>query len=235
MASHFIALGEDSVRTDTLFASFKGPAIPDSTIDSAFRVGSSAPIRCGPRPGSWPSFSTARRALLYGIPWPSIRWRAGSPGSSPAQDRAGDYQYYYQRAFALRNSHRHGHLRRLLDGAASAQYSTAASPAVFRLRDPFLLQSIALVPQRLEADTSLYSLGARDLFQVQMRGENGRGLDAHFDVQGGVRATPASRWPGPSPTRTRPRLSGLSLAADTAAALLPVPRRRRPLPIPSSR
>jgi hypothetical protein len=45
-----------------------------------------------------------------------------------------------------------------------------------------------LVPQRLEADTSLYSLGARDLYQVQVRGENGRNLDAFFDQRAGAGA-----------------------------------------------
>ncbi|HLP41646.1 MAG TPA: carboxypeptidase regulatory-like domain-containing protein, partial [Fibrobacteria bacterium] len=183
LSSHFIALGEDSVRTDTVFASFRGPAIPDSTVGSSFQVGILRLDSLRPAPGVIATlfYRPTGAALWDSLPLDSAV--GGFFAKLPAQERAGDYEYYYSvlspSGIRIGTETPGG----FSTGTAPARYSTAASPAVFRLRDPFLLRSIALVPQRLEADTSLYALGARDLFQVQARGEGGRSLDAHFDAQ----------------------------------------------------
>lgn len=181
LASHFIALGEDSVRTDTLFSSFRRASIPDSVIETPFAVNLARTDSLNPVPGAVAQvFYRLEGASL----WDSLELDPVSGGFSkllPAQSRAGLYHYYSRIAspagIRVGVTGSGGHSR----GAASATYSDSRTPAAFRLRDPFLLQAMALLPQRLEADTSLYSLGARDLWQAQVRGENGRSLDAHFD------------------------------------------------------
>lgn len=181
MASHHIALGEDSVRTDTLFSSFLRAAIPDSVIDTAFEVNLARLDSLKPAAGAVAKiFYRPEGASL----WDSLVLDSVAGGFAkllPAQGRAGTYQYYSRvtspAGIRVGVAGAAGDSR----GTAPAVYSNSQTPSTFRLRDPFLLQAMALLPQRLEADTSLYSLGARDLWQVQVRGENGRSLDAHFD------------------------------------------------------
>ncbi|MBW8887918.1 MAG: carboxypeptidase regulatory-like domain-containing protein [Fibrobacteres bacterium] len=181
LAPYFIGLGEDSVRTDTLSQPFFAVAIPDSTIDSPFlarvrRVDSLRPA---------PAVTCSLYYRSQGEPlWKSLAMDSTAGGFAdtvPAQSRAGVYEYY----FALR-SPSGARVGVLSGGNASVaglptSYSGVQSPKTFSLRDPYLLQSFALLPQRLEADTSVYSLDARDLFQAQMRGEKGVSLDAYFD------------------------------------------------------
>lgn len=219
MDAHFIALGEDSVRTDTLFSSFRKKSIADSTIDAEFRVGLIRTDSVRPAPGvAAKIFYRLEGASL----WDSLALDSVSGGFSkmlPAQALAGAYQYFYhvQSPAGIRI----GVVTAAggTNGSASATYSNARTPASFRLRDPFLLQGIALSPQRLEADTSLYSLSARDIFQVQLRGENGRSLDAYFDGKAAGKDTSFTvSWSFANPEHARSM--GLSLVADSATPRL---------------
>jgi hypothetical protein len=180
---YFIALGEDSVRTDTLAQPFFRVPIADTILEEAFAV----PVRRSDSLQAAPAvvcslyYRPAGDAVYRAIALDSAQ--GGFSGILPAQSRAGEYEYYH----VLRSPAGARIGTRTTEGAVSSTaplaYTGIQNPGRFRLRDPFLLQSIALLPQRLEADTSLYSLGARDLFQVQFRGENGRSLDARFDAK----------------------------------------------------
>jgi hypothetical protein len=183
MAARFVELGEDSVRIDTLFSSFRKSAIADSIIGADFQVRMARTDTVLPAPG------VAAR-LFYRLEgaalWDSLELDSvagGFAGTLPAQEKAGTYEYYnhVRSPFGVRIGVTTPQGTRV--STAEAFHSNAQAPSRFRLRDPFLLQSIALLPQRLEADTSLYSLDARDLFQAQLRGENGRSLDAYFDAR----------------------------------------------------
>ncbi|MEO6097472.1 MAG: carboxypeptidase regulatory-like domain-containing protein [Fibrobacteria bacterium] len=180
---YFIALGEDSVRTDTLSQPFFRVPIADTTLDAPFvvRVRRSDSLRTAPAVTCSlyyrPTGDAVYRAILLDSVW------GGFSGILPAQPKAGEYDYYQ----VLRSPAGARIGVKTSDGDVSSTapltYTGIQNPGRFRLRDPFLLQSIALLPQRLEADTSLYSLGARDQFQVQFRGENGRSLDTRFDAK----------------------------------------------------
>ena len=133
----------------------------------------------------------------------------------PAQDKSGAHEYH----FLLRSPSgaRIGTVTPVFGRSASTAalaYTDIQSPGRFTLRDPFLLQSMALLPQRLEADTSLYSLGARDQFQAVLRGENGRSLDARFDERAAAGDTGLSAWHSHSRIPPRPSAYGLNLTPD---------------------
>ncbi len=182
---YFISLGEDSIRTDTLSETFFSVPIADSTIAADFSVKVLRLDSLKPIP-------TVRCSLYYrftGDPtWQSLKMDSvagGFLGKFPGQLRAGVYQYYHALFSPIG-------VRVKVVTPTETQYSKAAigysdiqSPGNFSLRDPFLLSSIALQPQRLEADTSLYTLGAKDVFQVQVKGEKGRNLNAYFDLKAG--------------------------------------------------
>ena len=181
LAPFFIALGEDSIRTDTLPETFFEIPILDSTIGAPFKVRVN-------RSDSLKPISMVLCSLYYRIEgdvlWNSIKLEENSGGFSaqfPEQIRPGLYQYYYNLISPLGVSSTIVTSEKTLHVTGKIAYSNSQSPGKFKLRDPFLLQSIALLPQRLEADTSLYSLGAKDLFQVQIRGENSRNLNSYFD------------------------------------------------------
>lgn len=181
LAPYFIALGEDSVRTDTLSQPFFRVPIADSILGSSFAVMVRREDSIHP--------AAAVTCSLYYRPEGDPAWKAlaldsaagGFSGMLPAQEKPGAYEYH----FAIRSpaGARIGTVTPATSTVSTAAlaYTDVQTPGRFTLRDPFLLQSMALLPQRLEADTSLYSLGARDLFQAVMRGENGRSLDARFD------------------------------------------------------
>ena len=183
MGPYFIALGEDSVRTDTLSQPFFQTAIPDSIIGAPFLARVRRADSINPAP--------AVVCSLYYRPQGDPLWKAvvldsaagGFAGTVPEQAKAGVYEYYH--VLHSPSGARIGTVTPAAKGSSRAAlaYTDVQSPGRFNLRDPFLLQSIALSPQRLEADTSLYSLGARDEFQVQARGENGRDLNARFDAR----------------------------------------------------
>ncbi|MDB5050292.1 MAG: Carboxypeptidase regulatory-like protein [Fibrobacteres bacterium] len=181
LSPYFIALGEDSIRTDTLSQPFFQASIPDSIIGSAFTARVRRADSLHPAP--------AVVCSLYYRPQGDPLWKSvvldsvagGFAGTVPAQTKAGEYEYYH--ALRSPSGARIGTVTPagVSVSSASLAYSDIQSPGKFNLRDPFLLYSAALLPQRLEADTSLYSLGARDVYQVQLRGEKGRSLDAYFD------------------------------------------------------
>lgn len=210
LSSYFIDLGEDSVRTDTLSRPFFSVPIADTVIDAPFvarviRVDSLRPA---------PAVACSLYYRLKGEPLWSVlaldSVAGGFADTVPPLPRAGAYEYY----FSLR-SPSGARIGTVSGGSASLStgplaYTGIQSPSGFVLRDPYLLQSFALAPQRLEADTSLYTLGARDLFQAQMRGENGRSLDAYFDRLAGVGAAGFTvEWSFADPARAK--AAGLSL------------------------
>ncbi|MDB5106144.1 MAG: hypothetical protein JWP91_3833 [Fibrobacteres bacterium] len=216
LGQYFIDLGEDSVRTDTLPQVFYGVKIQDSIIGSAFQ----AKVR---RVDSLKA-APAVVCTLYYRPQGDPVWKyvtldsvaGGFAGTVPEQSRAGVYEYYH--ALSSPSGSRIGTVTRTASStsAAALAYSDIQSPARFSLRDPFLLQSVALGPQRLEADTSLYSLGARDLFQVHLRGENGRDLDGRFDEKAASGDTAFSvSWDFSDPPRAA--AFGLTLSVDPSA------------------
>ena len=216
---YFIALGEDSIRTDTLSEAFFQVPIADSTLGSSFLARVLRKDTLNPMPGVLCS-------LYYrfdGDPtWKTLPLDSTAGGFAakfPEQTRPGAYQYYHvlrspsgariQVVTPAGTTH----------GSASVGYSDIQAPGKFTLRDPFLLFSVALLPQRLEADTSLYSLGARDLYQVQMRGEAGRNLNAYFDQRAGKGDTGVSvAWKFANPSLAT--AMGLSLTTDSATPRL---------------
>ncbi len=215
LSPYFIALGADSVRTDTLSQPFFQTAIPDSIIGIPFPAVARRADSLRP--------AAAVVCSLYYRPQGDPLWKSialdsvagGFAGTVPAQARAGEYEYYH----LLRSAHgaRIGTVTPAGGSVSSAllAYSDIQSPGHFNLRDPFLLYSAALLPQRLEADTSLYSLGARDIYQVQMRGEKGRSLDAYFDQRQTAGDTSFSvGWTFSDPARAK--ALGLSLTPDAA-------------------
>ncbi len=210
MSPYFINLGEDSVRTDTLMQPFFAVSIADTIIDTSFavrvrRVDSLRPA---------PAVVCSLYYRLKGDPiWSALAMDStagGFKGNLPPQARAGTYEYYH----ALRSPAGARVGVATASGRSTAglpvAYSSIQSPGSFNLRDPFLLQSFALAPQRLEADTSLYSLSARDIYQAQLRGENGRSLDAYFDQRVSAKAADFSvAWTFADPARAK--AFGLSL------------------------
>lgn len=181
MGPYFIALGGDSVRTDTLSQPFFRVPIADSILGASFAIKVRREDSARPAPG-------VTCSLFYrpeGHPvWSTLALDStagGFTGLFPAQEKSGAHEYHF-----LLRSPSGARIGTVTPGSSSAAtaplaYTDFQSPGRFTLRDPFLLQSMALLPQRLEADTSLYSLGARDLFQAVLRGENGRSLDERFD------------------------------------------------------
>ncbi|HKP97827.1 MAG TPA: carboxypeptidase-like regulatory domain-containing protein [Fibrobacteria bacterium] len=217
LAPYFIALGEDSVRTDTLSQPFFAVPIPDSIIGAPF----SAQVR---RADSLHPAAAVVCSLYY-RPVGDPLWRSallpsvagGFSGPLPEQSKAGIYEYYH--VLRSPSGARIGTVTAAGNVSSSGElaYSDVQAPGRFSLRDPFLLNSIALSPQRLEADTSLYSLGARDLWQVQMRSENGRSLDAYFDrkrADGDTGFTVS--WSFADPARAA--ALGLSLVPEASAS-----------------
>lgn len=181
MASHFVDLGEDSVRTDTLPLAFRVVPIEDSIIATDFDVKVARTDTLHPAPAVVCS-------LYYraqGDPvWAGLKLDSsagGFLGKLPAQDRAGAYEYFY--VVHSPQGVRSGTVTPggTSRGTSAALYTSGQTPGLFKLRDPFLLYSISLLPQRLETDTSLYSLSAKDIYQVRMQGENGRDLNGYFD------------------------------------------------------
>ena len=219
LAPYFIALGEDSVRTDTLTQPFFRAAIPDSILGAAFQAKVRRIDSLRPAP--------AVVCSLYYRPVGDALWQSlaldsvagGFAGTVPAQAKAGEYEYYH--ALRSPSGARIGTVTPAgsSGSAAALAYTDIQSPGRFSLRDPFLLGSIALMPQRLEADTSLYSLGARDIYQVQLRGEKGRSLDAYFDQRRAAGDTGFTVTWGFADA-ARAAALGLSLVADPAAPRL---------------
>ncbi|MEO7777572.1 MAG: hypothetical protein ABIY63_08575, partial [Fibrobacteria bacterium] len=219
LSPYFIALGEDSVRTDTLAQPFFQAVIPDSII------GTPLPALVRRTDSLYPAAAVVCSLYYRSVGEPF--WKAavldsvagGFSGLIPAQQRAGKYEYFH----ALRSptGARIGAVTPEGNSGSMAPlaYSDVQSPRQFYLRDPFLLFSTALLPQRLEADTSLYSLGGRDIYQAQMRGEQGRSLDAYFDSRVAAGDTGFSvAWEFSDPVRAA--ATGLSLAPDAGAPRL---------------
>ena len=181
LAPYFIGLGEDSIRTDTLSEIFFSVPIEDSTLGSAFIARVIRRDTLKPVPGVICSLYYRLEGDLF---WKSMALGSvagGFAGTIPEQSHAGTYQYYNS-LLSPEGSHIEVETPSGINRSnGSVRYSNIQSPEKFVLRDPHLLYSIALLPQRLEADTSLYSLNAKDVYEVQMRGENGRSLNAYFD------------------------------------------------------